>query len=339
MAVVHHIQKLLKPVKQHGWMLFALLVTACSKEVNIDIPAQAKQVVVEGSIENNVPPIVLLTQSQEFFGNLNLNNLSAYFVHGAQVKVTGSDGSEVQLQEFCLQDLNLPQDETDQLLSALGYTSIDSQSVVNVCAYTVPDIVTYYLTGTCSYTGKEHTTYNLDIVCPSLSGSADSTHITASTYIPTALGMDSLVVRPDPDPKTADSMAAVYAYVTVPDTFGNFLRYKTKRNNEPFYNPAGGSVYDDKLFVGRNLGLPIERGQSPDADFNLSTDTYFWKGDTVTVKWSNIDSKTYQFYFTLENDGGGSPFSSPVKIQGNVTNAYGIWAGYGTKYYTVIIPQ
>jgi hypothetical protein len=134
-------------------------------------------------------------------------------------------------------------------------------------------------------------------------------------------------------------MVSLYAFVTVPDTFGNFLRYKTKRNDEPYYNPMGGTVYDDRLFVGLHLGLPIERGQDPNAKFDLRTDTYFWKGDTVTVKWSNIDVKTYDFFYTLENDGGDSPFSSPVKIKTNVNNGLGIWAGYATKYYTVAIPE
>jgi hypothetical protein len=319
-------------------MFVVITFTACSKTIQVDIPPTAQQVVVDGSIENGVPPIILLTKSQQFFSNTNLNNLGTYFIHGAQLKVTGSDGSQVQLVEFCLQDLNLPPSQTATLLSALGYTSADSANVVNVCAYTVPDIVTYYLTGTCSYVGKERTTYNLDIVTPPLYG-RDSVHVTSYTTIPVAIGMDSLVVRPDPDPKTADSMAAIYAYVTVPDTFGNFLRYKTKVNSQPFYTAFGGSVYDDKLFVGLHIGLPIERGQSPDAEFDLSTDTYFFKGDTVTVKWSNIDSRTYQFFYTLENDGGGSPFSSPIKIKTNVTNGLGCWAGYATKYYTVIVPR
>ena len=64
-------------------------------------------------------------------------------------------------------------------------------------------------------------------------------------------------------------------------------------------------------------------------------------GDTVTVKWANIDSRTYDFYNTLENDGGGSPFSSPLRIKSNVTgdSAIGVWAGYGARYYTLVIPH
>jgi hypothetical protein len=57
------------------------------------------------------------------------------------------------------------------------------------------------------------------------------------------------------------------------------------------------------------------------------------------VKWANIDSRTYDFFYTLENDGGGSPFSSPVKAKTNINGGLGVWAGYSTKYYKIVIPK
>src|ERR1019366_5097976 len=168
----------------YGWMIGVITFTACSKTVIVNIPDSARQVVVDGSIENGVPPIVLLTKSQQFFGNLNLNDLGSYFIHGAKLKVTASDGTKTDLVEFCLQDLNLPPSQTAVLLSALGYTSADSANVVNICAYTVPDIINYYLTGTCLFMGKEKTTYTLDIVSPPLYSGQDSIHVTAITSIP-----------------------------------------------------------------------------------------------------------------------------------------------------------
>lgn len=337
---INYIKSVSRFCTGYGIFIMALMLTACSKVVTVKIPAQSQQVVVDGSIENNVPPIILLSKSQQFFGTTNLNNLGAYFIHGAKVSIKGSDGTQAQLVEVCLGDLNLPAAQQQQVLSALGYTSVDSANALNICAYTVADIVTYYLTGSCSYMGKERVTYALDIMTPPIyAGQHDSIHVTSSTTIPTALGLDSLAVRPHPNPAYNDSFAAVFAYITVPDTTGNFIRYLNKSNSKPFYAPLGGSVYDDKLFVGLSFSLPLERGQAPDAKFDLNTDTYFYRGDTVTVKWSNIDAGTYNFFYTLENDGGGSPFSSPVKITSNVNNGLGCWAGYGTKYYTIIVPH
>jgi hypothetical protein len=270
---------------------------------------------------------------------VNQNDLGSYFIHGAAIKITSSDGTQVDLVELCLQNLNLPDEQKALLLNALGFTNTDSAYLPNVCVYTVPDVANYFISGTCSFMGKERTRYALDIVAPAINGS-DSVHLTSSTYIPTAIGMDSVVIREISNPEFRDSMVSLYAFVTVPDTFGNFLRYKTKQNNKPFYAPeGGGSVYDDRLFVGLHLGLPIERGQNPAEHFDFKTATYFAKGDTFTIKWSNIDAVTYDFYYTLENDGGDSPFSSPVKIKSNISNGLGVWAGYATKYYEVIIPK
>ncbi len=341
--MMEHTRKRKQVYSSYSWFLLWSVVcglwsvSSCVKVVDVKIPDSAQQVVVEGSIENNVPPVVILTKSQKFFGTVDLNNLGNYFIHGARVKVTAGDGTSTELSEFCLQGLNLPQEQQDVLLGALGFSTVDSANVPNVCVYTVPDILSYFVSGTCSFMGKERTTYNLDILSPPIYGS-DSLHLTSTTYIPTAIGMDSLSIR-EASEKYRDSMVSVYANVSVPDTFGNFLRYKTKRNQEPFYNPLSGTVYDDKLWVGLSLGLPLERGQDPNAKFDLKTLTYFWKGDTVTVKWSNIDIKTYDFFYTLENDGGDSPFSSPVKIKTNINNGLGVWAGYATRFYTIAIPK
>ncbi|MFN8288591.1 MAG: DUF4249 family protein [Chitinophagales bacterium] len=320
-------------------LLATATITSCTKVIDINIPDSARQVVVEGTIENDVPPVVILTKSSKFFDNVNINDIGSYFVHGATVHVSASDGTQTELVELCLQNLNLPPEQQEIVLNAFGFTSIDSAQIPNVCVYTVPDIATYFTTGSCSFMGKERTTYNLDVMSPPLNDGQDSIHVTASTSITTVIGIDSLTTRPHPNPQYADSMVAVYAYFSVPDTFGNFVRYWTKRNNEPFYTPIGGSVYDDKLFVGLSIGLPVERGQRKGADFNINTDSYFWKGDTVTVKWGNIDNKTYDFFYTLENDGGDSPFSSPVKIKSNISNGLGIWAGYASSYGTIIIPK
>ena len=339
-GLISYMQYTSRFIKKYGLFIIAVILTSCSKVVQVKIPANSQQVVVDGSIENGVPPLVLLSKSQQFFGTTNLNDLGAYFIHGAKVTVKGSDGTQTQLAEICLGDLNLPASQQQQVLSALGYTSVDSANALNICAYTVSDIVTYYLTGTCSYVGKERVTYALDIMTPPLyAGQHDSIHVTSTTSIPPAVGLDSLSIKADPNVAYNDSFAAVFATISVPDTFGNFIRYLTKENSQPFYPPLGGSVYDDKLFVGLTFSLPLERGQSPNAKFDINTDTYFRRGDTVTVKWSSIDANTYNFFYTLENDGGGSPFSSPVKVTGNITNGLGCWAGYGTKYYSIIVPH
>lgn len=318
-------------------LIFAL--PSCTKEVDIDIPESAKQIVVEGSIELNTPPVILLTQSQKFFDNININNLGAYFVRGAQVTVKASDGTQAILNEYCLQNLPLSDQEKQVVLTAFGFSLNDSTPITDICFYSVADIATYFSSGTCSFMGKEKTKYELEIIAPPFTPGEDSIRVSSTTTIPASVGLDSLGTKQHPNPAYRDSMMAVYAYFTVPDTFGNAIRYWTKRNSQPFYKPESGSVYDDKLFVGLSVGLPLDRGRPSGEDFNINTGPYFWKGDTVTVKWSNIDNATYQFFYTLENDGGDSPFSSPIKIKSNIKNGLGVWAGYASNYYTITVPK
>ncbi|MCS6934495.1 MAG: DUF4249 domain-containing protein [Chitinophagales bacterium] len=313
--------------------------SSCTKDIEIEIPDSAKQIVVEGSIERDGPPVILLTKSQKFFDNIDINNLGAYFVRGAYIKIRASDGTTVNLTEYCLQNLPLSEQEKEVLLNALGIPYHDTLPLPDVCIYTVPDIISFFTTGTCSFMGKAKTRYDLEIIAPPLTAGGDSVRVTSYTTIPESTGLDSLGIKQHPNPSYRDSFVAVYAYFSVPDTFGNAIRYWTKRNSEPFYKPESGSVYDDKLFIGLTVGLPIDRGRPSNEEFDINTSPYFRKGDTVTVKWSNIDYNTYQFFYTLENDAGDSPFSSPVKIKSNIQNGLGIWAGYNSKYYTLVIPK
>lgn len=309
-----------------------LASVACTKKIDINIPNTAQQLVVEGNIEIDKPPVVLLSKSQNFFGNININNLSSYYVHDAKMSVKSGNDS-VQLIEFCLNNLPLSDEQKKELLSSYGFDIEDSVPLPNICIYSIPDLFNCLLNGNCSMVGKANSTYDLKI-------EAEGKTITSTTSIPTPRGANYLEVRPRPDSVANDSFVSVFVNITVPDTFGNFVRYWTKRNKEPFYLPASQSVWDDRLFVGLNISLPMERGYPKGEKVDIKDYSYFLKGDTVTLKWANIDSKTYDFYYTLENDGSGSPFSNPVKVKSNIVgDALGVWAGLGAKYYTIIIPK
>ena len=63
--------------------------------------------------------------------------------------------------------------------------------------------------------------------------------------------------------------------------------------------------------------------------------------DTVTLKLSNIDRTTYQFWLTMEfaYQSIGNPFASPNKVIGNISNgALGAFCGYASAYKTLAIP-
>jgi hypothetical protein len=119
------------------------------------------------------------------------------------------------------------------------------------------------------------------------------------------------------------------------------VRYFTKENSQPFY-PGYNSVFEDVVINGSTFDFPIDKG----VDRNDTTSYYdgyfaFRKGDTVTVKWCNIDKAHFDFWRTLEFELGsqGSPFSTPVTILTNIEGGLGIWGGYAPSYKTMIIPK
>jgi hypothetical protein len=122
--------------------------------------------------------------------------------------------------------------------------------------------------------------------------------------------------------------------------FGDYIRYFTKRNSEPFLAPYN-SAFDDLFIDGTTYELQLDPGV--DRNYPVGEDDrYFRKGDTVTFKLSAIDKATYDFWSTMEFSYAsiGNPFATPTKVLSNISNnALGYFGGYGSQYRTLIIPQ
>ncbi|MEX0967590.1 MAG: DUF4249 domain-containing protein [Bacteroidia bacterium] len=88
-------------------MLFAILFFyGCEQEIELDLPEAEEQLVVEGHIENDRPPYLILTRSSEIFEPISLSDVEEFFVHGA--KITVNDGSRtVELQEITIDSAGL----------------------------------------------------------------------------------------------------------------------------------------------------------------------------------------------------------------------------------------
>jgi hypothetical protein len=133
-------------------------------------------------------------------------------------------------------------------------------------------------------TGTTHTRYQLHIE------SEGKTYLSETT-IPAAGRMpDSLFFKPSPlNPDTAKRLA--YLKLTDPPGLGNYVRYFTKTNAEPFYPPAN-SVFTDEIIDGTTFTILLDKGfdrnNPPDPKEN-----FFRYGDTVTLKFCNIDRYLY----------------------------------------------
>jgi hypothetical protein len=306
--------------------LLAVLIVSCEREINVNLPQPKEQIVIEGYIENGFPPYVFITRNQPFFGGIDLNDLSSYFVRGAKV-VVRNGLNEVELVEYSSTLINLlPPEERQQLADLFGIT-LDSTG-------NLPDFVIYSVPFNSNFVGEVGKSYDLYVL-------ADGKELTATTSIPGPVGFDSLWVRPHPNPQN-DTLVQLFGQITDPDTLGNFYRYFTKRNSGP-YVTGFNTVFDDLIINGGSFPIQIPYGISRtdrDQTFDINTFGYWKKGDTCYVRLAMIDRAHYNFWRTLEAERAnqGSPFGSFIIVRTNINGGLGVWGGYGSTV-NVYIPK
>ncbi len=287
----------------------ALFLFSCEKEVKFDLGPSAEKVVVEGAIETDVPPYVILTKSFGFFSRIDLKTLNNAFLHDARITI--SDGS----QSFLLREYQVDNNGTP-----VYFYSVDSSDINALL-----------------FRGRAGRTYQLKIEY------GGKTYESATT-IPYAKALDSIwaeTPKAEEIPKDYPNSMLLFAQYTDPDTLGNRVRYFTKTNQEPFLAPYY-SVNDDAIINGSKITIQLSAGFDRMDTIDRETFGYFYKGDTVVIKWSAIDKGVFDFWRTLEFSyaANGNPFASPVHVTSNISNgALGVWAGYSNTFDTLIIPK
>lgn len=127
----------------------------------------------------------------------------------------------------------------------------------------------------------------------------------------------------------------------------NFYRiFSMKLGKNKNFVPALGSVFDDRLFDGKETFFELYQGRASNIvssdyyDDSLQyLNYYFGSGDTVIYKYATIDYPHYNFWYTAEWEisSGGNPFTSPAPVRSNIDGAIGVWGGYGSKIDTFIV--
>lgn len=283
-------------------LALAVMFTGCEKSISIHLHQSSQKLVVEGTIENGKPPTVILTHSLDYFSTIDTTILKGMFVHDAHITVTGN-GESVQLVEHSLDTLN-----------------------GNKYYYYAPDSAS-------AFTGKLGQSYALHI-------STENETLDAVTTIPAhGFRVDSVWwLWGIKDQKPDTTKAFLMVRIIDPPQLGNYARYFTKTNNEPFY-PGLASVADDEVTNGTIFDFQLDRGVNKNIKIDYDNYGYFNPGDTVTLKFCNIDKNTFDFWHTWEYawSNNGNPFSTPTIILGNIPGALGYWGGYAAQYRTIII--
>ena len=296
-------------MKYHWLIVLSFLLFSCEKTIKLDVQNQPPKLVVDASIESGNTPIVALSSTLNYFSEITKEELSNSFVHNATVVI--SDGSITsQLKEYSV---------TDTGGFTFYYYGIDTANTQQV-------IIGQF--------GKQ---YQLKIK------TADGSEYTAATTIPLLTKKcDSLWWQPAPLSEDT-TLCIMFGKFIDPPGLGNYIRYFTQTNGERFL-PGLNSVFDDQVVDGKTYSVQFDIGWDKNSTEKISGDNYGFahRGDTVTLKFCNIDKATYTFWNTWEfsYQSYGNPFSSPVKVIGNISNgALGAFSGYAALYKTIVIPK
>jgi Domain of unknown function (DUF4249) len=286
-------------------VLLIALFSACEKDINFELKDAETLLVVDANIENNQPPVVILTKSLDFYSTIDPALLFNSFVRNAEV--TMSNGTLThKLREYGQQLTG-----TDSLY----YYSIDSANLAT------------------AFYGQLDTRYTLSI-------KVAGKQYTASTAIPKlAKRPDSLWWKPAPFSDDTNKVILMVK-ATDPPGLGNYVRYFTSRNHDAFL-PGENSVFDDQVIDNTTYEIKVDPGINRNNPIPFD-DNYFKRGDTVALKISNIDKATYTFWSTWEFafQSIGNPFAQPNKVVGNISNgALGAFYGYASSTKTLAIPK
>lgn len=279
------------------------------------------QLVVEGYIEGGevpTPPFVALTRSVSFSENGSEVSTENLFVHDAIITV--SDGTEeVQLEELCWEELTRAEQE-----QAVELFDFDADSIgINFCIYTNRNL---------EMMGEIGKTYDLRI-------QAEGKELTATTTIPPHVPIQNLYFQR----RSGDNSPLFFDLIaTIADEPGraDFYRYFTSTNGS-LMSPPLGSVADDAIFDGQTFEFPLAESEVY-ADPEPATEDYafFNLGDTILLRWTNLDEAHFDFWNTAEfNRLNQGPFGSYTVIDGNVEGGLGIWGGYSNSYYDLVVEE
>jgi len=280
---------------------------SCEKNIDFVTNKTEDILVVDGIIEDTKEPQIVLTHSLNYFSSITPQLALNSFIHNAVVTINNGTLTTT------LKEYEVPLGNGYSLF----YYSNDSTNP------------------TTKIIGEQGKKYDLKIL-------VNGKEYSSSTLIPFyTKKCDSLWSNPSPNSKDS-TLATISGKFTDPVGLGNYIRYFTKVNSEPFL--AGEkSAFDDQVVDGKTYSIQIEQGvDRNNPPQNFDTKGFFHKGDTVTLKFCNNDKATYMFWNTWEFafQSIGNPFSTPNKVLGNINNgALGAFCGYSVGFQKIVIPK
>ena len=303
---------------------FSFFLVGCTKEVNIDIQGFEQQLVVEGNIETDGFPIVLLSLSQDVYAPTNLGNYLSSFVTDASVSVTNGTQT-IQLSLFSINDLPEASKKTVAEILKLEYNEV---GFLPILVYSTTDP---------SIKGEIGKSYTLNIL-------HKGKNYSGITSILPPVTLDNLTWKPE-----SSNPLYGYSYALLSDPANEYNAYKweAKRINiqangeelDTLFRKGQNGYFDDRFFDGITFEFDAPNRQRRKNPNHLEEYKRFYMlGDSVVVKFSRIDEAAFNFFDKKDAQVGsaGNPFATPVNVPTNITGgALGIWVGVSPWYDTL----
>lgn len=301
-------------------ILFLQLIS-CTKEVNIVIPPTAPQLVVDGNIETNSHPLVLLTISNKIADTVSLSAYLSSVVSNATVKVICQNDTFT-LNPVPIYALPL---KSQKRMAEILRLELEEVQLLPIEVYTTE-----------AFVGQINKTYQLHITY-------EGKTYKGSTYLPTPTPLDTLYWKREP--QTQD-YGFSWARLKDPFQTSDAYRWEVRRINQnengeeldPIFRRARGGIFSDAYFNGLTIEFyyqnPLKR---KDSTHLKEYRRYYRYGDSVIVKFSKMDQAVFNYYDrkAAQLDAANNPYATPINIPSNMSGCLGIWAGFSSWYDTL----
>lgn len=289
-----------------------LLTLGCQREIDMELPEYQPKLVIEGTIENGSPAMVLLTRSIPYFAEINMETLrDSVLITGKQARVfvTSETGQTEELRYQL--SLNAP-----YLVAFIGKNVI----------------------------GHEETHYTLRV-------EYDGKTYTAETYIPKTFDLDSIGFDQSAEILN-EKQATIRMQITDPadeeNYYAFFCKVKCPTLQDRLWISGLPVAFDDRTFNGLTFNYELTRlgystllyGMMDDSQQEAFGRRTFRPGDTVYVKRTQIDYHTYRYLLSAGSEAamGSNPFTNPMPAVTNFDSdeVLGHWSGFAAKIDTLV---
>lgn len=216
-------------------------------------------------------------------------------------------------------------DLAESVLTDAEVTISDGEKSVILTGMAAPDYFPPFIYTTPDLQGEPGKTYSLKVRC-------GNREVSATTMLPLPAELDLVQAE------QVEAGAYVIHCRFTPRKGAYYAFFTRREEKEKTFLPAFMSLID-----GDSVLSEVDMRLTSGIDITSSSrhEQYFSSGERVSLRFCVIDRRAYDFWKGYEDawlltHNPFFPVSSDIPT--NVTGGYGLWAGYSSSYYEIVIP-